>query len=140
MQFKTPTAQTQITDDAQVMICKAGMALSFGDVVKQGTNVDGSPTMVVTQVAADNIGVIGVVSEIGGIASGALGKITIKGPATVNCASQTAWAVNLSINTNGISADGQGNDGTAALGKQVGISMGLEAGTVTQQTVYVNPT
>jgi hypothetical protein len=115
------------------------MALAFGDVVKAGTQ-DGGPYLVVTQVAADDIGVRGVVSQPGGIASGALGDVTVLGPATVNCASQTAWAANISVNTNGIGANGQGNDGTAALGKVVGFACGCETGTVTQQTVFVNPT
>lgn len=139
MQFKVPASQYSYLDDALVQVVKATMTLAYGDVVKMGTQVSGGPCVCVTQVAADDIGVLGIVSELGGIASGMMGKITVKGPAVMNCASQTAWAVNISVNTNGIGANGQGNDGTTALGKNVGFSMGLETGTVTQQTVYVKP-
>jgi hypothetical protein len=140
MQFGNMAGRYDQKGDTIIMIAQAGVALKFGDVVKLGTQVSGQPYVVVTTVAADDIGVRGVVSEPGGIALGAVGRVTIQGPALMNCDSQAAWAANLSINTNGITLAGVGNDGTAALGKVIGFSMGLESGTVTQQTVFVNPT
>jgi hypothetical protein len=138
MKFKTMVGQFKTTQHGLTMMIKASGALLYGDIVTMtGTTQDSTlGTLVGTKSAADSIALLGVVSELGGIADGALGEITVYGVADCNMASAAYTTPGAIVTTNG-GGSGTGAIGTPAAGKVVGWTIGDVTGTVTQTKVFV---
>ena len=138
MKFKSMVGSFKTTMDGVVMMIKAQAAILYGDIVTMtGTTQDSTLGVLVgLQSSADSIALLGVCSELGGIASGAIGQITVWGVADCNMVSAGYTTPGAIVTTNG-GGGGTGAIGTAAAGKVVGYTIGDVTGTVTQTKVFV---